>query len=112
MCLLNDFNILLAENVKQEYLWVIAGALRNGLKWLEWAKVCLIAHPMQYYIRNMIGTSFLCRGLIISKLRILDSPLPKLGFQSKARLTPGRSRSPFVLCVFLLGQIQRPCMDK
>ena len=38
------------------------------------AKVGLIAHPMHNSIRNMIGTSFLmCGGLIMSKLRILDS---------------------------------------
>ena len=52
----------------------LAGALGNGLKWVEWAKVGLIAYPMQNYIRNMIGTLFLmCGGLILSKLRILDS---------------------------------------
>ena len=49
------------------------GALGNGLKWVEWAKVGLIAYPMQNYMRNMIGTLFLmCCGLTISKLRFLD----------------------------------------
>ena len=38
------------------------------------AKVGLIAHPMQNLIRNMTGTLLLmCGGLIIDKLRILDS---------------------------------------
>ena len=37
------------------------------------AKVGLIAHPMQNYVRNIIGTLVLmCGGLIMSKLRILD----------------------------------------
>ena len=49
------------------------GALGNGLKVVEWAKVGLIAYPMQNYMRNMIGTLFLmCGGLMMSKLRILD----------------------------------------
>ena len=38
------------------------------------AKVGLIAHPIQNSIRNMIGTLLLmCDGLMMSKLRILDS---------------------------------------
>ena len=36
-------------------------------------KVGLIAYPMQNSVRNMIGTLvFMCGGLIMSKLRILD----------------------------------------
>ena len=36
------------------------------------AKVGLIAHPMQNFIRIMIGTLFLiCGGLIMIKLRII-----------------------------------------
>ena len=38
------------------------GALGNGLKGLELAKVGLIAHPMQNFLRNMIGTLFLMSG--------------------------------------------------
>ena len=50
------------------------GALGNGLKRLESAKVGLVANSMQNSIRNMTGTLFLmCGGLILSKLRILDS---------------------------------------
>ena len=49
--------------------------LGNGLKWLEWAKVGLIAHHMQNFLRNMISILFLmCGGLMMSKLRILDAP--------------------------------------
>ena len=37
------------------------------------AKMGLIAYPMQNSVRNMIGTLvFMCGGLIMSKLRILD----------------------------------------
>ena len=42
--------------------WVGPGALGNGLKGLELAKVGLIAHPMQNFLRNMIGTLFLMSG--------------------------------------------------
>ena len=46
------------------------------------AKMGLIAYPMQNSVRNMIGTLvFMCGGLIMSKLRILDG-LWKRGFQS------------------------------
>ena len=39
------------------------------------AKMGLIAYPMQNSVRNMIGTLvFMCGGLIMSKLRILDGP--------------------------------------
>ena len=52
----------------------VPGALGNGLKRLESAKVGLVANSMQNSIRNMTGTLFLmCGGLILSKLRILDS---------------------------------------
>ena len=52
----------------------LPGALGNGLKRLESAKVGLVANSMQNSIRNMTGTLFLmCGGLILSKLRILDS---------------------------------------
>ena len=56
-------------------LVVRAGALGNGQKWLELAKVGLIAHLMQNSIRNMMGTLlWMCGGPIMSKLRILDGP--------------------------------------
>ena len=52
----------------------MSGALGNGLKRLESAKVGFVAHSMHNYIRNMTGTLFLMSdGLIMSKLRILDS---------------------------------------
>ena len=61
-------------------LLVISGGLGNGLKWLEWAKVGLIAHHMQNFLRNMISILFLmCGGLMMSKLRFLDGP-PSLDF--------------------------------
>ena len=42
--------------------WVEARALGNGLKWLESAKVGLVAHSMQNSITNMTGTLFLMCG--------------------------------------------------
>ena len=49
--------------------------LGNGLKWLELAKVGLIAHLMQNSLRNMISTLlWMCGGPIMSKSRILDGP--------------------------------------
>ena len=67
----NMIDCLIKEVISQ--LKILPGALGNGLKWVEWAKVGLIAYPMQNYMRNMIGTLFLmCGGLMMSKLRILD----------------------------------------
>ena len=74
-----------------------AGALRNGLKWLESAKVGLVAHSLQNYITNMTGTLFfMCGGPILSKLRILDSiwKESRLGGKFKSQMVhPRKSRN-------------------
>ena len=76
---------------------VPSGALGNGLKRLELAKLGFITHPMQNSMRNMTGTLFLmCGGLMMSKLRISDGPQAGISIWWASRFG-GKFKSQMVL---------------